>query len=223
MLYLLPNLLSADADPEATFVPQVAKVTLTLQGLIAESHKVGRQFLHRFGKSELPHLLLNEHTQPNELEALLAPIKRGERWGLISDAGLPCLADPGAALVLRARQEQVSVQALPGPSSIPLALMLSGLPAQSFTFHGYLERDSARLQQQLLSLQKQKTTHLFIEAPYRNDKLLQTLIRTLHPEKLLCIASNLTSPSQLLMTHPIRQWKQLTLPPLPNPTLFLFY
>lgn len=223
MLYLLPNLLSPDADPGGTFVPQVAQIVLTLQGLIAESHKAGRQFLRRFGKLELPLLLLNEHTQSQELDLLLAPMKKGEHWGLISDAGLPCLADPGSSLVLRARKEEIPIQAIAGPSSILLALMLSGLPAQSFTFHGYLERDPARLHQQLLSLQKQKTTHLFIEAPYRNDKLLQTLLRTLHPETLLCVASNLTSPNQLVLTHPIRHWKQLSPPPLPNPTLFLFH
>lgn len=222
MLILLPNLLSPEASLEESFPGILTNVIRTLDGLIAESPKGGRAFLKPFNRLDLPQALLNEHTK--DLEELLLPLKQGQTWGLVSDCGLPCLGDPGAALVLRARALNIPVKAYSGPSSIPLALMLSGLPAQSFTFHGYLERDPLRLTAQLLALQKLKTTHLFIEAPYRNEKLLSILLKTLSDNTLLALASNLTAPSELILTYPIHQWKKHPLPPLnQHPTLFLFH
>lgn len=222
MLFLLPNLLSPDATIEDSFLPSVATIVQSLDGLIAESPKGGRAFLKHFKRLDLPQAVLNEHTK--DLEELLLPLQKGEQWGLVSDCGLPCLGDPGAQLVLRAKNLNIPVQALSGPSSIPLALMLSGLPAQSFTFHGYLERDQAKLQAQLLALQKQKTTHLFIETPYRNEKLLGILLKTLLPSTLLSVAWDLTAPSQNVLTFSIQQWKQKPLPQIEkHPALFLFY
>ncbi|MES2344680.1 MAG: SAM-dependent methyltransferase [Chlamydiota bacterium] len=222
MLLLLPNLLSPESTPYDTFTPSIAKAVSTLNGLIAESPKGGRIFLKHFGRLDLPQTLLNEHTK--DLAELLEPLKKGECWGLVSDCGLPCLADPGRELVLKARALNIPVKAYSGPSSIPLALMLSGLPAQAFTFHGYLEREPERLVSQLLTLQTQKITHLFIEAPYRNEKLLTLLIKSLRDNTMLSVASDLTGPAETVHTHPIRHWKKLPLPPIDKkPAIFLFY
>lgn len=224
MLILLPNLLSPESTLEASLPSAVSAAVASLSGLIAESPKGGRIFLRHFGRLDLPQTLLNEHTTPEEFEELVLLLQKGERWGLVSDCGLPCLGDPGAQLVLRARALSIPVEALSGPSSIPLGLILSGLPAQSFTFHGYLKRDPGELAAQLRALEKIPTTHLFIEAPYRNEKLLTLLIQTLAPPTLLSVAWNLTAPTQGVVTLPIRTWRATPPPPIgKHPTLFLFH
>lgn len=218
-LYLLPNLLHEDTSID--LLPRKLEALIpTLNGIIAESEKGGRHFLRRFS-IHLPIELLNEHTK--DISDLLQPLQKGENWGLISDAGLPCLADPGYQLVALARQKNIRIEALAGPSSILLALMLSGLPAQSFVFHGYLPREKPDLIQKLRQLEKDPMTHLFIETPYRNQKTLETLIETLAPTTTLCIASNLTHPSQLVLTHPISNWRKQSLPNLKDiPTIYGF-
>jgi 16S rRNA (cytidine1402-2'-O)-methyltransferase len=222
MLILLPNLLSPESTTDDTFTPSVALAVASLDGLIAESPKGGRAFLRHFGRLDLPQFLLNEHTK--DLSELLEPLKAGKCLGLVSDCGLPCLADPGRELVLSVQALNIPVKAYSGPSSIPLALMLSGLPAQSFTFHGYLERDPSLLVPQLLALQQQRLTHLFIEAPYRNEKLFAILVKTLKDKTLLSIASDLTGPAEAVHTHTVAGWRKLPPPAIgKSPTLFLFY
>lgn len=209
-LYLLPNILHEEStwrfDP-----PE-------LDALIAESEKGGRQFLKKFfGKIALPIYLLNEHTQ--DLKPLL--LIPEERVGLISDAGLPCLADPGSQLVLLCRKKGIQIHAYPGPSSIFLSLMLSGLPAQQFTFHGYLERDPALLVKQLSALPS-RITHIFIETPYRNQKMLEAILKARKPKDMLCVAWDLMGPNQQVISQPIQDWK--TLPDLQKkPAIFLIY
>lgn len=209
ILYLLPNTLHEhsvwDFQPPA------------LDALIAESEKGGRTYLKRFCHTTLPIYLLNEHTK-NPLELL--DLKE-ERIGLISDGGMPCLADPGAQLVLAARQKGISVQAFPGPSSIILGLMLSGFSAQVFTFHGYLSRDSAELTKQIRAFPK-KMTHIFIEAPYRNDKMVAHLLKNLHENDLLCVAWNLTAPDEGVLTQSVKHWKAQSFPNFDKkPAVFL--
>jgi 16S rRNA (cytidine1402-2'-O)-methyltransferase len=182
-LHLLPNLLHEEGPFQ--FTPP------HIDALIAESEKGGRRFLKAFSLPKIPTYLLNEHTV--KLDDLLAIPE--ESVGLISDAGLPCLADPGALLVRGAREKGIAIKAYPGPSSIMLGLMLSGLPAQKFTFHGYLERDEKALQEQIRKFAPHMT-HVFIEAPYRNERLLNILLKTLRPQSTLAIAKNLTAPSQ---------------------------
>jgi 16S rRNA (cytidine1402-2'-O)-methyltransferase len=233
MLLLLPNLLDPNASHQLFFPVSVDQAVATLDGIIAESEKAARHFLRRFSFPEpktfreVPILLLNEHTKENELEALLEPLKRKERWGLISDAGLPCLADPGARLVLRCHALGIPVEAFIGPSSIVLALMLSGLSGQSFAFHGYLERETPLLMKQIGMLEerarKEKATQVCIEAPYRSGKLLETLVRTLKDDMLLCVAADLTLPSQQVIVQPVARWKKSPLPALDKtPAVFLF-
>jgi 16S rRNA (cytidine1402-2'-O)-methyltransferase len=233
MLLLLPNLLDEELNHHLFLPASVDAAVASLDGLIAESEKSARRYLKRFTFPspktfrDIPIHLLNEHTPEQELGALLEPLKRGKRWGVVSDCGLPCLADPGARLIARAHILGIPMEALVGPSSITLALMLSGFSAQAFAFHGYLERDAALLQKQLRMLEerskKEKSTQLFIEAPYRNDKMLEQLTKTLGDATMLCTASNLTSPNQQVICKSIKDWKSKPLPPLnDHPTVFLF-
>ncbi len=211
ILYLLPNLL----HEEDSFTFQAP----ALDALIAESEKGGYTYLKRFSIPKIPAYFLNEHTK--NIQELLAISE--EKVGLISDAGLPCLADPGAELVFQARKKGVEIHAISGPSSLTLALMLSGLRAQSFTFHGYLAKEEKDLVQQVRSFSR-KMTHLFIEAPYRNLKMLEFLLKTLAPEDLLCVAWDLTGPGQGVISQTVREWKNNKLPDLhKKPAIFLIY
>jgi 16S rRNA (cytidine1402-2'-O)-methyltransferase len=195
-LHLLPNLLHEQAQWE--FRPP------KIDALVAESERGGYAYMKRFGMAKVPLYLLNEHTErPEELVGL-----KEESVGVVSDAGLPCLADPGANLVWAAREQGIEVKAYPGPSSMMLALMLSGLPAQSFIFHGYLEREPALLEKQIRLLPK-NITHVFIETPYRNQRMLETLLKTLAPEDRLCVAWNLTGPDEGVVSKRVKAWKQL--------------
>lgn len=215
-LYLLPNVLE-ESQNHHDFLPQaVDRAVSHIDGLIAESEKGARAFLKRFsfkeGKSfrDIPICLLNEHSKPDEVKTLLKPLLKGETWGLISDCGLPCFADPGSALVDLANHAGVPVEAFVGPSSLILALLLSGFSAQSFSFHGYLPQDKQALAVALKSLEEsaRKATQLFIEAPYRNDKLLAILLETLKPKTRLCVAIDLTMPTQEVYTASIEEWKK---------------
>ncbi len=212
MIYLLPNLLDPDALKEFSFPPALAQIVPTLTGLIAESERGSRTFLKQFS-THIPIFLLNEHTKDADIADFIH--KFSGKWGLISDGGLPCLADPGAKLVALARKKNIPIKAISGPCSITLALMLSGIPSQSFTFHGYPDKD-------LLSLEKNHT-HIFIEAPYRNQKFLEQLIKTLPDKTLLCTATDLTAPTEEVHTFPISAWKKYPLPQInKRPTVFLF-
>jgi 16S rRNA (cytidine1402-2'-O)-methyltransferase len=233
MLYLLPNLLDENSAHELFLPISVDKVVAKLDGLVAESEKGGRHFLRRFAFPEpktfrdMPIRLLNEHSTEKDLDELMEPLKKRENWGLISDCGLPCLADPGSKLVRRCHALNIPVEALVGPSSIVMALMLSGLPAQSFAFHGYLERETPLLAKQLQLLEerslKEKSTHVCIEAPYRSPRMLETLIHNLKDTTLLCVAWDLALPTQRVIVLSVSRWKKFTLPNLEKkPCVFLF-
>jgi 16S rRNA (cytidine1402-2'-O)-methyltransferase len=230
-LLLLPNLLGDHRHAEVFLPGSVAKAVQTLDGLIAESETEGRRYLKRFETKkpamEIPLALFNEHTPDDHIDFLLEPILAGERWGLVSDAGLPCIADPGSKIVLRARQRGVAIQAFIGPSSILLALMLSGLPGQKFYFHGYLDKEPDKRKMQLKQLvgqsSQEKATQIMMEAPYRNRHTLEALVQTLPDKALLSVAWDLTMPTQGVVTQSIEQWKKCTLPSLEKkPAIFIF-
>jgi 16S rRNA (cytidine1402-2'-O)-methyltransferase len=230
-LLLLPNLIGDHSHHELFLPNSVDKAVGSLDGLIAESAQAGRRYLARFALKkavhEVPIALYNKHSTDQDLDFLLEPIKKGERWGLVSDAGLPCIADPGSKLVFRARQTGILVQAFVGPSSIIMALMLSGLNGQRFSFHGYLDKEPAKLKRQLREFEKQSheedATQIFMETPFRNQQTLQVLLETLHPDTMLCTVWDLTLPSQAIVTQPIETWKKMALPNLVNRNaLFLF-
>jgi 16S rRNA (cytidine1402-2'-O)-methyltransferase len=220
-LILLPNLLGDQKHHQPYLPISVDKVVATLDGLIAESEPAGRRYLGRFETKkplrEMPIAVFDGKTPESHIDFLLEPLKKGERWGYVSDAGLPCLADPGALLVRRARSLGILVQAFVGPSSLFLALMLSGLPGQRFTFHGYLDKESEKSRKQIQKLEKasreEGMTQMFIETPYRNAQMLETLLSTLSPETWLCAAWELTLPDQGILSQPVSLWKKS---PLPN-------
>jgi 16S rRNA (cytidine1402-2'-O)-methyltransferase len=220
-LMLLPNLLSDHRNHELFLPPSVDKAVSTLDGLIAESSTGGRRYLTRFQTkkpaNEIPVALLNEHTKDEDLDFLLEPIIKGERWGLISDCGLPCIADPGAKLVDRARKLGIIIQAFSGPSSIMLSLMLSGFSGQNFTFNGYIDKDPEGRNKAIQKMEKrskeERCTQIFIETPYRNQHTIQSLLSTLSDNTLLCVAWDLTMPTQGILSQPVAIWKKS---PLPN-------
>ncbi|NDE82111.1 MAG: 16S rRNA methyltransferase [Chlamydiia bacterium] len=232
-LILLPNVLNdEERDIQSYFTKAVIDLVPTLDGLIAESEKEGRYYLKRFtfpeGRTfrDIPIKVLSEHTKEGDYAELLSLIKPEQKWGVISDAGLPCLADPGARLVFLARQRGIHVQAHMGPSSIILALMLSGLMAQKFTFEGYLPKEMAELTVSIKQIQlrsvKEGSTHLFIETPYRSQQMLERLVELLDGNMVLSICCDLTLPTQLVMTYTIAQWRKMPMPDIQKrPVVFV--
>lgn len=225
-LYLLPNLLDDEGDHTQFLPATIAEVIASLEGVICESEKPARRFLGRFKRAQLPLLVLNEHTKPDELKALLEPVEKGGVWGILSDAGLPCIADPGAQLVALARKKGVKVVALVGPSSIIMALMLSGFSGQHFAFNGYLPREKEPRKAKIRLLEqkakKEHSSEIFIEAPYRNQELLQDLVSHLEPNTQLACAVDLTAPSQEVIVQPVREWRANVLPQInKRPAIFI--
>ena len=230
-LYLIPVPLGANSDINTVIPEQARRLAATLRTFIVEHPKTARQFLKQTGTAiplqEIRTLRLDEHTHHEELEALLQPLLAGEDVGLLSEAGFPAVADPGANLVRLAHSRNIRVIPLVGPSSILLALMASGLNGQSFAFLGYLPAEKmARVKKiaeiELVS-QRLNQTQIFIETPYRNNQLLQDLLETCDTETELCVASDLTLTSEQVMTKCIGEWKNA--PPDYNkrPTVFLLY
>lgn len=216
-LLLLPNLLSDSKYHEPYLPSSIDKAVKTLDGLIAESESAGRRFLGRFETKVDPRHIPIATFDGNEIDFLLEPLLKGERWGFVTDAGLPCVADPGAKLVARARRLGVSVQAFVGPSSIMLALMLSGMGGQRFSFHGYLPKDEKGRQQKLKELERrslrEEETEIWIEAPYRNGHMVQALLEVLSDETELGCVWELCSEGQGALVGSVGEWKRQ---PLPN-------
>ncbi|CAE6484910.1 conserved hypothetical protein [Nitrosomonas nitrosa] len=207
----------------------VQRRVANLRHFIVEHPKTARLFLKQIEchrpLQEIEMQILNEHTRFNEIEQLLAPVFSGYDIGLLSEAGCPAIADPGANLVHIAHQKNVTIVPLVGPSSIFLALMASGFNGQNFHFHGYLPvKDDLKIRA-IHNLEEQSAkmsqTQIFIEAPYRNQKLLETLVKYCKDETELCIASNLTLESEYIITKSIKTWKS-NLPDInKKPTVFL--
>ena len=228
-LYLIPSPLG-EGPVEAVLPAGVLAVLPSLKCFVVEEVRTARRFLSAAGLKghiqELEFHTLNEHTQPQEVEALSGLFDLGRNVGLISEAGLPAVADPGAALVALCHRHGIKVVPLTGPSSLMLALMASGLNGQSFAFAGYIpaktdERKAAirRLEKRSLS---ENQTQILIETPYRNDSLLADLVSTLDPRTRLCVALNITCPDEFIQTRTVAQWKK-QLPVLgKRPCVFLF-
>lgn len=224
-LYLLPNLLDESLPIEPFLPAGLSQVVSSIQGLIAESEKSARRYLRKFlshdAMAQMPLRLLNEHTQ--SIDELLEPLVKGERWGLISDAGLPCIADPGAVLVKKGREKGIEIEAIAGPCSIIMALQLSGFSGQQFCFHGYLPKESDLLEKKLRELEKYTTTQIWIEAPYRTEKMLEIAKKVLQPTTSLCLALNLTLPHQKVISQTIEKWKKTNLKIEKEPAIFLIH
>ncbi|MBQ9310599.1 MAG: SAM-dependent methyltransferase [Bacteroidales bacterium] len=226
-LYLIPSPLG-EYDPAEVIPAGTLGVLRSLHCFVVEEVRTARRYLSAAGLkghiAELEFHELNEHTAPAEVTSLLKLFDSGD-VGLISEAGLPAVADPGASLVALCHSNGIQVVPLCGPSSLMLALMASGLDGQSFAFRGYLpakteerrsairrtEKDSAALHQ----------TQIFIETPYRNDALLTDLIATLAPGTRLCIAADITLPDSLILTKTISEWKKNSITIGKRPCVFL--
>lgn len=217
-LYLLPNILSEDQDPFLYIPPIVKDIALSLDCLIAESEKNARAFLLRYMDRErmqqVKILPLNEHSTKEDIVLLSQSIKNLV-VGLISDAGLPCLADPGAHLVFLAKKNRMEVRAISGPSSIVAALQLSGFVTQKFSFHGYLPREEELLKGVLKKLEKiaflEKAAQVFIEAPYRSHKLYEAILLHCNPALLLSMAIEIGSKEEQVITENVASFKKMGL------------
>jgi 16S rRNA (cytidine1402-2'-O)-methyltransferase len=217
VLYLIPNALGeGDAEALATVLPaSVLARAAKLRYYIGENAKTTRAFLKRVGTErpiqEIEIRELNVNTPAVEIDRLIAPLLAGEDAGLVSEAGCPAVADPGALLVRRAHEHGIRVVPLVGPSAILLALMASGLNGQRFAFHGYLPVDAAQRAKTLRELEaasrKSTQTQIFIETPYRNGALLEALLGNLAPSTLLAVAVDLTLETETIVSRPISAWK----------------
>lgn len=227
-LYLVPAPIS-ETDIAWVLPAAVQQCVAGISHFIVEHPKTARQFLKqlncKYPLQELNMQTLNEHTQAKDLLALLDPILAGHDVGLLSEAGCPAVADPGAELVRLAHTKNIPVVPLVGSSSILLALMASGLNGQRFAFHGYLPVESAARASKIIELEKisinLKQTQIFIETPYRNQKLLEQLVKVCNDSTDLCIAADVTSVREAIATKSIKVWRH-SLPDINKiPAIFL--
>ena len=211
-LYAIPTPLGG--APQAVLAPEVLKIVSGLRDFVAESAKSARAFLSAAGAKprEVSIAELNEHSDLSRLEELLKPLREGRDMGLVSEAGCPAIADPGARLVDAAHREGFRVVPLVGPSSLTLALMASGLEGQRFAFCGYLPRDAAERTRRIRELEtrsrKEKETEIFIETPYRNDALFAALLQSCAAQTRLCVAAELTLAGESVKTLTIGEWRR---------------
>ena len=226
-LYAIPTPLGG---PPAESLPASAlQIVRDLRDFVAENAKTARAFLAAVGMPcplrELRIDVLDEHTPPESVRALLAPLREGRSLGLLSEAGCPAIADPGAWLVAEAHRAGFRVVPLVGPSSILLALMASGLEGQRFAFCGYLPRDKGARENRIRELERrskaQGETQVFIETPYRNAAMVDSLLRVCAPHTLLCVASDLTLPQQAVAVRSIAAWRSAPPQPGRRPSVFL--
>ncbi len=227
-LYLIPVTLAAGMEKES-LPAQVFEVLGKTDLYLAENIRTARRFISTLKLGidieRLRFELLDKHTQAKQVKAYLQSAMEGKHIGVLSEAGCPGIADPGAVAVAIAHQLGIRVVPITGPSSILLALMASGFSGQAFSFHGYLPIDKAARAQQIKKLETlvkaDGSSHLFMETPYRNNALLDTLLSTCHPHTQLCIAANLTSNTEFVQTHSIKTW-QKQIPDLHKiPTIFI--
>lgn len=230
-LYLIPTPLGAADTP--CLLPHEQILINDLTDFVAEAEKTARAHLKHFGIStpirELNLQVLNGHTDLQTLPTLLKPLQEGRSMGILSEAGCPAVADPGAGLVALAHKYGFEIRPLVGPSSILLALMASGANGQQFAFKGYLPSDKAERIAALKNLEqhsrKHNETQIFIETPYRNHAMLTDALAALHATTRLCTACDLTLPSQTIISKTIADWHKLNaLPDLKKrPTIFVLH
>jgi len=230
-LFLIPVPLAQDGGPEAVPPAAVLERVRSIRDFVVENAKTARRLLSGCGHpgpiASLGIAVLDEHTADADVPALLAPLREGRALGLMSEAGAPAVADPGARLVACAHAEGIRVVPLPGPSSIVLALMASGLEGQRFRFAGYLpvagpDRVAAIRDLETRSA-AERETQIFIETPYRNDALLADLLRTCHAGTRLAVAADLTGGAESIRSASISQWRRSPSPPGKRPAIFLLF
>lgn len=228
ILYLIPTFLG-DNSPSEIFSYQVKALIGRIKHYIVENEKTARKFIKfidpEVKQSELFFTILDKRTQLSSIEFIGKPLKEGKDVGLLSEAGLPCIADPGNLLVKWAHNNAIKVIPISGPSSIFLALIASGLNGQKFSFQGYLPIDSQERRKAILHLENlskiESSSQIFMETPYRNLQLFADLIKYLNPNTLLCIATHITLPDEEIKTLKISQWKNKNLNINKKPSIFI--
>jgi len=229
-LYLIPAPLSDeqvnDVIPEGTL-----KVIHSLDCFIAEELKTARRFLRKAGYArnfdEVSFMLFNEHSPQPSFEEFLGPVSEGKNVGLLSEAGCPCVADPGAAIVRLAHENGVQVKPLTGPSSIILSLMASGFNGQNFSFLGYLPVDKQSRSRRLKEIERlaaeKKQTQIFIETPYRNEQMFQAILQSCGDDTMLGLGVGLTGSSENIQVYSVRDWKKVKPALGKTPAVFMLY
>jgi len=227
-LYLVPNSIH---ETSGNLLPDyIARAIKDVRVFFVEGPKSSRRLLKsldaQFPLSDCRFFDLNEHTNPQQIQEYTKVLKEGD-CAIISEAGCPCVADPGADLVFLAHQNQIEVIPLVGASSILLALMASGLNGQNFAFNGYISRDRKERARQIRSLEershKENQTQIFMEAPYRNQSVLEDILAVAQDKTCLCIACDITGPHQIIKTMSIKEWKKNPLDFDKKPALFLLH
>ncbi|MCM1163534.1 MAG: SAM-dependent methyltransferase [Muribaculaceae bacterium] len=229
-LYLIPSTMS-DSPVDVAIPRANIEVIRGIRCFVVENVRTARRFLKRCDPSividNLSFVTLDEHTSPEAVAPMLQPLIDGEPIGVISEAGCPAVADPGADLVAVAQNKGLKVVPLVGPSSIIMALMGSGFNGQSFAFAGYLPHDSrertATLREMERLIRTRQQTQIFIETPYRNNRLIAELASTLPGSLRLCVASDITGPSQSIVTRQLSEWAKAVYNYDKIPTIFLLY
>ena len=227
-LYLIPTPLG-ETGFEAGLPAYNLQVLQRIDTFIVEELRTARRFLRKAGYTKdfetVVFHLFNEHTPDNEAISMLENAISGHHVGLLSEAGLPCIADPGNIVVRLAHQKGIRVIPLTGPSSIMLALMASGLNGQNFVFHGYLpvkpDERSKALRELGNAISKGNQTQIFIETPYRNLAMLESIVKTCHPSLTLCIAVDLTLETEWIRSMPVNEWKRQKTELHKRPAVFL--
>lgn len=227
-LYLIPTRLG-DNPPLEVLPLSIKKIIEQLDDYIVENEKTARRFIKRIvpnkSQPKLRLKVLNKYTDESELPSFLNPCLEGVSVGILSEAGCPAIADPGADVVNIAHGMNIKVVPLVGPSSILLALMSSGMNGQSFAFNGYLPIDKHERKKEIKILEKRSLdlnqSQLFIETPYRNNQMLGDLAATLHPNTKICVACDLTLPTEFIKTKPSKDWKNTTEDLHKRPAIFI--
>jgi 16S rRNA (cytidine1402-2'-O)-methyltransferase len=214
-LYLIPTTIG-DNSPEKTIPTGVIKQLSSIRHFIVEDVRTARRYFASAGLTEIidqsTFFVLNKHTLTNEINSFLNPLLEGNNAGLLSESGLPCIADPGNIVVALAHLKNIKVVPLSGPSSIFLALMSSGFNGQNFAFNGYLPIEPNERKRKVIQLEKrlfaELQTQIFFETPFRNNQLMKDLLEVLKPETILCIASEITLEEELIQSKPVSEWKK---------------
>lgn len=229
-LYLIPVPLG-ETELDHILPPHNHKIIGGIRHFIVENIRTARRFLKKSNPDividKLTFYTLNKHTSPEEVSDYLKPIEAGESIGIISEAGCPAIADPGADVVAIAQRKGYKVVPMIGPSSILLSLMASGFNGQSFSFWGYLPIDAAEKIKKLKLLEQriynENQTQIFIETPYRNHKIIEEIIKYCRPQTRLCIAANITCPDEYIRTRTVQEWSKEILDLHKKPCIFLLY
>lgn len=230
-LYLIPTTLGETADVNEVLPQSISRVISFVDIYIVENEKTARKFIKQVNPEKVQATLklfsLNKHTEVAEHNGMIQPCIEGKNVALMSEAGCPGVADPGAVIVKLAHEKGIQVVPLVGPSSILMAMMSSGMNGQNFAFNGYLPIDKSEKKSTLKNLEKlsfdKNQSQLFIETPYRNNKMLEDLLISLQPSTHLCIAADITLPTEFIKTHRVSEWKKIKIDLHNRPTIFIIH